>query len=64
MLSFAVKVMVDVEVVARPRVWRQEVVARSWVWRQEVVARSWLEDVEEEEEEVQAPLQKQASVVS
>ena len=44
--------MVDVEVVAQPRVWRQE-----------GVARSWLEDVEEEEE-VQAPLRKQASVAS
>ena len=44
--------MVDVEVVAQPRVWRQE-----------VVAQSWLEDVEEEEE-VQAPLQKQASGAS
>ena len=47
------KEMVDVEVVAQPRVWRQE-----------VVAQSWLEGVEEEEEEVQAPLQKQASVAS
>ena len=47
------KVMVDVVVVAQPRVWRQE-----------GVARSWLEDVEEGEEEVQAPLQKQASVAS
>ena len=48
--------MVDVNVVAQPRVWRQE-----------GVAQSWLEDVEEEEEEeedVQTPLQKQASVAS